>query len=137
ELIGQAYHPRFLHDLKTLAVGKQIIFRHDCDDAALVLAYRKALCVVLPSVHKTLYGGETRVPELLGQTLLEGMACGAPGICTDVASMPEIIEHGASGFIVPPGDPATLEQRIKWLTDQPAEAAKMGQAARARVLEKF
>ena len=28
------------------------------------------------------YGGTTRVPELLGQTLLEGMACGTPGLCT-------------------------------------------------------
>ena len=48
------------------------------------------------------------VPELLGQTLLEGMACGAPAICTDVASMPEIVEHGVSGFVVPPNDPASI-----------------------------
>ena len=45
-------------------------------DDALVHEYRRALCVVLPSVYRT-PAGETRVPELLGQTLLEGMACGA------------------------------------------------------------
>ena len=43
-------------------------------------------CVVLPSVYRTVYDGdETRVPELLGRTLLEGMACGTGGV-TNVAS---------------------------------------------------
>jgi glycosyltransferase involved in cell wall biosynthesis len=137
EIIGRPSDTRYLMDLHNLAIGKQVSFRHECDDVALVNAYRRAACVVLPSVYRTMYGSETRVPELLGQTLLEGMACGTPGICTDVASMPEIIEHGVSGFIVPPGDPATLGQRIKWLVDHPAEGTKMGQAARARVVDKF
>ncbi len=92
---------------------------------------------MLPSVYRTIYGEETRVPELLGQTLLEGMACGRPAICTRVASMPEIVEDGVSGFIVPPNDPAALADRIGWLRDHPAEAAAMGTAARRRVLEKF
>ena len=49
---------------------------------------------MLPSVYRTSIGTETAVPELLGQTLLEGMACEAPAICTDVASLPEIVEDG-------------------------------------------
>src|SRR5262249_14619684 len=97
----------------------------------------RALCIVLPSTYRTLYGHESRVPELLGQTLLEGMACATPAICTDVASMPEIVEDGVSGFVVPPNDPATLGQRLRWLRDHPHEAEAMGQAARRRVLEKF
>lgn len=137
ELIGQAYNPRFLGDLKALAAGKRVNFRHDCDDAALVRAYRKALCIVLPSVYRTLYGDQTKVPELLGQTLLEGMACGTPAICTNVASMPEVVEDGVTGFVVPPNDPDTLGNRIRWLRDHPAEARKMGEAARQRMLDKF
>jgi glycosyltransferase involved in cell wall biosynthesis len=137
EIIGQAYDPRFVQDLKNLADGKSVTFRHDCDDAALVHAYRKALCVVLPSVYKDMYGHETTVPELLGQTLLEGMACGAPAICTNVASMPEIVEDGITGFIVPPNDSQALGAKLRWLRDHPREACEMGQAARRRVLEKF
>lgn len=137
ELVGQAYDERFLEDLKTLAKGKQVAFRHDCDDAALVQAYRKALCVVLPSVYKSMYGEETRVPELLGQTLLEGMACGTPAICTDVASMPEVVEDGVTGFIMPAHDAAALREKLSWLREHPVEAGKMGEAARRRVLEKF
>jgi glycosyltransferase involved in cell wall biosynthesis len=137
ELIGQACDARFLEDLEALAAGKRVTIRHDCDDAKLVQAYRKALCVVLPSVYKTMYGAETRVPELLGQTLLEGMACGTPAICTDVASMPEVVEDGVTGFVVPANDCTTLDQKLRWLRDHPQEARAMGQAARRRVLEKF
>jgi glycosyltransferase involved in cell wall biosynthesis len=137
EIIGPPGDARFLNDLHGMAAGKRVNFRHNCDDGALVDAYRRALCVVLPSVYRTMYGDETRVPELLGQTLLEGMACGAPVICTDVASMPEIVEDGVSGFVVPPNDPVTLGRRIEWLAGHSPEAAEMGRAARHRVLEKF
>ncbi|MGH7918000.1 MAG: glycosyltransferase, partial [Candidatus Binataceae bacterium] len=100
-------------------------------------AYRRACCVVLPSVYKTLYGDETRVPELLGQTLLEAMACGTPVICTEVASMPEIVEDGVNGFIVPPNDPTALREKIAWLLNNPHHAAAMGKAGRQRVLDRF
>jgi glycosyltransferase involved in cell wall biosynthesis len=137
EIIGQTYGEDYLRDLKAMAEGKRVTFRHDCDDAALVHAYRKAMCVVLPSVFRDMYGRETRVPELLGQTLLEGMACGTPAICTDVASMPEVVEDGVTGFVVPPNDPAALGEKLEWLRDHPREAKEMGNAARRRVLEKF
>lgn len=137
KLIGQPMEDRFLCDLQSLAADKRVTFHHDFGDAEIVNAYRRALCVVLPSVYRNVYGNETKVPELLGQTLLEGMACGAPGICTDVASMPEIVEDGRSGFVVPPNNPTALCRKIMWLRDHPAEAAQMGRAARERVLAKF
>jgi glycosyltransferase involved in cell wall biosynthesis len=137
QLIGPAPDERFLADLKTLSQDKQVNFRHDCEDASLIHAYRKALCVVLPSVYKTMYGDETRVPELLGQTLLEGMACGAPAICTDVASLPEVVADGVTGFVVPPHDPMALREKLLWLRDHPREAKAMGENARQRVLERF
>jgi len=137
ELIGHAYDDRYLEALRKLGYGKQILFRHDCNDNELIEAYRRSLCVVLPSVYRTIYGVETIVPELLGQTLLEGMACGAPVICTRVASMPEIVQDGVTGFIVPPNDPGALAERICWLRDHPSEAQKMGRAGRLRVLDKF
>jgi glycosyltransferase involved in cell wall biosynthesis len=137
DLIGQTFDRRYLADLHRLAVGKRVNFRHDCDDTALVDAYRTAACVVLPSVYRTIYQHETVVPELLGQTLLEGMACGAPVICTNVAGMPEVVLDCITGFVVPPGDTRTLGQRIRWLVDHPAERAAMGDAGRRHVLENF
>jgi len=136
-LIGQAYHERYLADLKHAAEGKRVRFRHECDDAQLVDAYRRALVVVLPSVYKDRYGGHGLVPELLGQTLLEGMACGTPAICADVASMPEVVEDGVTGFIVPPNDPEALGEKLRWLRAHKDEAARMGENARRRVMDLF
>ena len=137
DLIGQPYNERYAADLTAAAVGKQVRFRHDCDDAAIIDAYRRARAVVLPSVYDDRYGGHTLVPELLGQTLLEGMACGTPAICTDVASMPEVVADGETGYVVPPNDPAALRERLRHLRDHPQEVARMGRNARERVLRLF
>jgi glycosyltransferase involved in cell wall biosynthesis len=137
ELVGPISDPRYLEELHALAAGKCVTFRHDCDDATLVEHYRRALCVVLPSVYRTVHGDETAVPELLGQTLLEAMACGAPVICTAVASLPEVVEDGVTGFVVAPNDPAALGGRLRWLREHLEAAAAMGAAGRRRVLERF
>jgi len=137
EIVGQPYHPEFFREVQRLAQGKNVIFHHDSTDDQLIEAYRSALCIVLPSVYQTLYGDHTLIPELLGQTLLEGMACGTPAICTNVASMPEIVEDGVSGFVVPPNDPAALRDKLIYLRDHPERARAMGEAARTRVLNHF
>ena len=136
-LVGAVVDPRYLQDLERLAAGKRVRFLHDVDDADLVDRYRRARCVVLPSVYRSMYGDETAVPELLGQTLLEAMACGTPVVATDVASLPELVEDGVTGFLVPPNNPAALGGRLEWLRDRPAEAGVMGGAARKRVLARF
>jgi len=137
EIIGPPHTENYIRDLKAMAEGKRVTFRHDCEDEDLVRAYRRALCVVLPSVYRNIYGEESAAPELLGQTLLEGMACGAPAICTNVGGMPEVVDDGATGFVVPANDSAALGERLRWLRDHPHEASTMGQSGRQRVLEKF
>ncbi len=137
DIVGPMNTTGAVDSLKAQAAGKAIAFHHGVGDATLVEMYRSALCLVLPSVYRTADGQYSDVPELLGQTLLEGMACGTPVICTRVASMPEIVEDGVSGFIVEPGDHAALRSRLEWLAAHPAEADAMGAAGRARVLVRF
>jgi glycosyltransferase involved in cell wall biosynthesis len=137
DVIGRSVDELYVNELRALASHKNVTFHQNLEDAALVQAYRRALCVVLPSVYRTSQGQETRVPELLGQTLLEGMACGAPVICTQVGSMPEIVLDEVTGFIVPPNDPVALGERLDWLRNHPGEAQAMGAAGRRRVLEHF
>jgi glycosyltransferase involved in cell wall biosynthesis len=136
-VVGPVPDPATKDRLVGLARGKDVTFLHGLGDEALVHEYRRAMCIVLPSVYRTDEGYETVVPELLGQTLIEGMACGAAAICTDVASMPEIVEKGVTGFVVPPNDPARIAERLSWLRTHPVEAARMGEAGRRRVLAKF
>ena len=137
QIVGGPYDAPYYQLLQELAQNKKVRFILRCSDQELVAAYRGALCIVLPSVYKSVFGDESKVPELLGQTLLEGMACGLPGICTSVGSMPEVVEDGVTGFVVPPNDPAALREKILWLHAHPAEAAVMGRAARQRVLKHF
>jgi glycosyltransferase involved in cell wall biosynthesis len=136
-LLGQPYDAPYLRELKALAEGKDVTFRHGCGDEELVHAYQQALCVVLPSVYRTEDGRESSVPELLGQTLLEGMSCGIPAICTNVASMPEVVDDGVTGFVVPPNDAKAIRSKLEWLETHPQEAARMGDAGRRRATEKF
>jgi glycosyltransferase involved in cell wall biosynthesis len=136
-IVGRAMDAEYLNTLRARAAGKCVTFLHDTSDEQLVAEYQRALCVVLPSVYTTPDGRTTPVPELLGQTLLEAMACGRPAICTDVASMPEVVVDRETGYVVPPGNPAALGAAIAALAANQDEADAMGQAGRARVLERF
>jgi glycosyltransferase involved in cell wall biosynthesis len=136
-IVGRALDPDYANTLRAHAAGKCVTFVHDADDDQLVAEYRRATCVVLPSVYTTPDGRTTKVPELLGQTLLEGMSCGRPAICTDVASMPEVVVHGETGYVVPPADPVALGTAIAALRSRPEEARRLGSNGRARVLERF
>ena len=130
-------HARAFHErLKELARGKRVTFAKNCTDEALRGYYQNARCVVLPSVYRSSDGARHSIPELLGQTLLEGMACGTAAICTDVASMPEVVgPNGVAGYVVPPNDPAALRATLLALDD--VAVARLGAAARARVLAHF
>jgi glycosyltransferase involved in cell wall biosynthesis len=136
-VMGTAPHARYLADLHAAAAGKNVTFVHDADDAGIIRAYQTARCVVLPSVYRDRYGALTNVPELLGQTLLEGMACGAVGLATAVASLPEVVTDGDTGRVVPPNDPAALGEALVWFKTHPSETAGMAARARDRVLSRF
>jgi glycosyltransferase involved in cell wall biosynthesis len=137
DVMGHVYDDDFYAMLRELAAGRDVRFVHDASDDQLAEAYRKALVTVLPSVYRDAFGGEWPMPELLGCVLQESMACGTPVICSDVGGMPEVVEHGVSGFVVPPNDPATLRQRIVELFANPSLRSDMGRCARERVLERF
>ncbi|SRR6266481_3171445 len=137
KVVGPVMDQKYYSHLREMASGKDVTFIHGCDDSALIAHYRQALCVVLPSVYKTPDGQVSQVPELLGQTLLEGMACATAAICTDVASMPEIVEHGVTGFVVPPNDPVALQATLELLRNHPDKAAGMGCESRRRVVKDF
>lgn len=137
DVVGPVTDERHRADLEQLARGRDVVFHHDVDDAELIGIYQSALCVVLPSKYVDRYGGRTAVPELLGQTLLEGAACGRPMICTRAGGMPEVVEDRVTGFVVEPADPQALGQAIRYLSEHRLEADQMGRAARATAEREF
>lgn len=75
--------------------------------------------------------------ESFGLVLLEAMACGVPGIGTNIGGIPEVIEHGKDGYIVPLGDTnAVAKYAIELLMDE-EKLAEFRLAAIESVEQKF
>jgi glycosyltransferase involved in cell wall biosynthesis len=136
-VVGRPYHEEYFELLRRLARDKRVEFVTDAGDAELRQQYQTAFVTVLPSVYRDVYGTRYDRPELLGLVLLESMACGTPVICTRVGAMPEIVEDGVTGFIVPPNDPAALGDCIRRLAADPELVRRMGAAGCQRVVEQW
>ncbi|BDH61410.1 glycosyl transferase [Lysinibacillus sp. PLM2] len=68
--------------------------------------------------------------ESFGLVLLEGMACGVPGIGTAVGGIPEVIEHGVNGYIVPLGG---VEQAADYALELLSDEEKLNDFRRAAI----
>lgn len=93
------------------------------DAAGLVAAFDVLL---LPS----LYEGQP-------YALLEAMACGVPAVASNVTGNCDVIEHGATGILVPPGAPAECAASVHELLGDAVRRHKMGSAARQAVEARF
>jgi glycosyltransferase involved in cell wall biosynthesis len=76
----------------------------------------------------------TLVPfdEAFGNVYAEALAAGLPIVGSDVGGIPELVDDGANGLLVPAGDPAATAAAIRRLADDPALRRKMSAANRAR-----
>jgi glycosyltransferase involved in cell wall biosynthesis len=68
---------------------------------------------------------------------LEAMAAGVPVVATAVGGTPEAIREGVDGFLVPPGDPGAIADRLRRLLDDEDTRLDMGRKGRERVLGEF
>ena len=69
--------------------------------------------------------------------ILEAMCFGCPSVATRVGGIPEVVEDGRSGILVPFGDTAALARAVEGLVADPARRAELGAAARCRARERF
>ena len=70
-------------------------------------------------------------------TAIEAMAAGRPVVATRVGGLPDLIDEGQTGYLVPPGDARAVAEAMLRLLHAPETARHMGQAARARVRDGF
>jgi len=75
--------------------------------------------------------------EGLGLVAVEGMAAGRPVVASCTGGLSEVVAHGETGFLVEPEDPQALAGAIRRLLADPALAARMGAAGRARAAAQF
>lgn len=87
-----------------------------------------ALCAALPSVWY----------ENAPKSVLEAMARSKPVVASAIGGLPELIEDGRTGFLVPPGDRQALAAALRRMADLPAaDKASMGAEARRKALTSF
>jgi L-malate glycosyltransferase len=75
--------------------------------------------------------------EGLGTSLLDAMAFGRPVVATAAGGIPEAVEDGKTGLLVPPRDPRALADALHALLTDEARARAMGAAGRQRFLARF
>ncbi len=88
--------------------------------------YKQSHIVTLPSLG-----------EGVPTALLEAAACGRPIVATDVAGCRDVVVHGRNGLLVPINDPPALSEAFERLILDPELRARMGEAGRQIVLEKY
>jgi glycosyltransferase involved in cell wall biosynthesis len=95
------------------------------DDVPDIL--RGAMLTVVPSTW----------PEAFGLAAAESEAAGVPVIASRVGGLPEVVEDGVTGVLVPPGDSVALADAISSLLQDPQRCQAMGAAGRRRAEEHF
>jgi glycosyltransferase involved in cell wall biosynthesis len=88
--------------------------------------------VALPSIV-TKSGKMEGIPV----ALMEPLACEVPVVSTRISGIPELVEDGVTGLLVPPADAAALADALQRLAEQPELGLRMGRAGREKVLAEF
>jgi colanic acid/amylovoran biosynthesis glycosyltransferase len=104
------------------AVTQEQVARLLCAASVFVLA-------TVPSVN----GKKEGIPNVLK----EAMACELPVVASDMAGIPELIQHGRSGMLVPPGQPAAVADTLELLASDRHLRERLGRAGRAVITAQF
>jgi phosphatidyl-myo-inositol dimannoside synthase len=126
-LAGDGFErPELARLAETLGLSPDVTFLGWVPNTELPPYYRAAAVSVIPSLE-----------EGFGIPAAEAMGCEVPVVASDAGGLPEVVEHGVTGLVVPRGDSTALAQAIGSLLADPERRRTMGQAGRARALRLF
>jgi len=121
---------RLQHDVQQMSLQSQVRFSGWQTHSDVQQALEAADVLVAPCVTAG-DGDEEGIPNVLR----EGMAAGLPVIATYHSGIPELIQDGFNGLLVPERDPVALAERVRWLAHNPQAWPAILTAARRRVEE--
>lgn len=123
EIVGREENPHYLKELRIevarLKLDGRVSFVGEVSQVELASRFTKATVFALPSIS-----------EGLGRVVLEAMATGTPVLGSRIGGIPDMVQEGLTGFLVPPGDEEALAERLRWVLSHPQEAKAMGHRAR-------
>lgn len=122
-LAGSNFAP-FEADVKRLGLEDRVIVRANVID---IESYLQAADV----------GFFTSESESFCLSILEAMNFACPSVSTRVGGIPELVEDGVSGVLVPSADPDDLARAVEGLLRDPNRRAAIGETARSRARERF
>lgn len=116
-------------------LAERVLCAGAADREQVAAALRRATLFALPCV--TLPRPPAGRHDGLPVAILEAMATGLPVVSTPVGGIPEALEHGNTGWLVPERDADALAVALRRLLGEPRLRARLGLAARAEVLARF
>ena len=126
-LAGDGFERPQLTRLATdLGIAQDVTFLGWVPNTDLPPYYRAAAVSVIPSLE-----------EGFGIPAAEAMGCEVPVVASDAGGLPEVVENGVTGLVVPRGDSDALAKAIGTLLQDPERRRVMGQAGRLRALRLF
>jgi glycosyltransferase involved in cell wall biosynthesis len=113
---------------------RSMIAEHNLREAVSVTGYRDDIVstiaaldiLVLPSIQ-----------EPLGRVVIEALLLETPVVATNSGGIPEIVDDGETGILVPERDPEAIATAVSELLDTPERLEAMGKRGREQVLERF
>jgi glycosyltransferase involved in cell wall biosynthesis len=126
-LAGDGFErPELVHLAERLGITSDVTFLGWIPNAQLPPFYRAAAISVIPSLE-----------EGFGIPAAEAMGCEIPVVASDAGGLPEVVENGVTGLVVPRGDVDALSEAIALLLNDPERRRRMGRAGRERALRLF
>lgn len=121
---GGPLEPELRKAVSRLNIKDNVRFTGFIEEIPKVMALLDVL--VLPSTRET-----------FGRVLVEAAAMGKPVVATKVGGIPEIVDDGETGFLIRPGDPDALAEKVLTLLRDQVLRNKMGDTGRRRVMRRF
>jgi len=119
-IAGEGDKNRYLKLAKRLNIEDRVMFLGKVPQEELTQWYQRAACLLfLP-----------RYPTLFGQVGIEGMSFETPVVATDIGAVPEWLQDGKSGYLVPPNDIEKLSQAIQKICEDRTLRIRLGKEGR-------
>jgi glycosyltransferase involved in cell wall biosynthesis len=118
--------------IDTLKLSSRVKLLGSLSQGAVIEKLRDADIFVLASVTD-----RQGASDVFPTVIIEAMASSRPVVSTRLAGIPELVVHGETGTLVPPGDTGALAQALEELIRNPELRSRYGRAGRARIEQDF